>query len=105
MPNIRFDRDPKDPVPEGLNEAEQQAVMLKAVKQRGGLGKGEELTAVPSGSPPLAEGWGWVGTVRAPPGKPYRIYMKFPGGPGPGPLGTRHNKPKGDSGPMARTQH
>jgi len=105
MPNIRFDRDPKDPVPEGLNEAEQQAVMLKAVKQRGGLGKGEELTAIPSGSPPLPGGWTSVGTVSAPSGKAYRIYMKFPGGHGHGPLGTRHNKPHGDSGTMARTQH
>ena len=105
MDNIRFSRDPKDPVPEGLNEVEQQAVMLKAVKQRGGIRQGEELTAVPFGTPPLPGGWTAVGNVNAPSGKPYRIYMKFPGGHGHGPLGSRHNKPKGDTGTMARTQH
>ncbi len=105
MDNIRFSRDPKDPVPEGLNEVEQQAVMLKAVKQRGGIRRGEELTAVPFGTPPLPGGWTAVGNVTAPSGKPYRIYMKFPGGHGHGPLGSRHNKPKGDTGTMARTQH
>lgn len=105
MPNLRLDRDPKDPVPEGLDEVEQQSVMLKAVKQRGGLRAGEELTAVPSGTPPLPGGWTSVGTVSAPSGKSYRIYMKFPGGHGHGPLGSRHNKPKGDTGTMARTQH
>jgi hypothetical protein len=105
MSNLRLDRDPKDPVPEGLDEVEQQSVMLKAVRQRGGLRKGEELTAVPSGTPPLPGGWTSVGTVTASSGKPYRIYMKFPGGQGHGPLGSRHNKPKGDTGTMARTQH
>jgi len=104
MPNLKFDRDPKDPVPEGLDEAEQQAVMLKAVKQRGGLHNGEELTAVPSGTPPLP-GWTPVQTVTAPSGKPYRVYMKFPGGHGHGPLGSRQNKPKSDTGTMARMQH
>jgi hypothetical protein len=31
--------------------------------------------------------------------------MKFPGGQGHSPLGSRHKNPKGDAGTMARTQH
>jgi len=104
MGQPRFSYDEKTPVPAGLDEAEQQSVMLKALKQRGGLHNGEELTAVPSGTPPLP-GWTPVQTITAPSGKPYRVYMKFPGGHGHGPLGSRHNKPKGDKGTMPRTQH
>jgi hypothetical protein len=98
-------RDPKLSVPPRLNEEEQQATMLKAAKQRGGVHNGEELTVVPVGTPPLGGAWTAVGTISAPgSGTPYKIYLKTPPRRGPGTIGTRNNHPISDAGTMPLIQ-
>jgi hypothetical protein len=102
MANQQIARDPKLPVPEGLDEGEQQAAMLKAVKQRGGVHRGEQLTVVPLGTPPLPGPWQAAGKVNAPgSGKPYTVYMIIPHKDGPGIIGTHTNKPVSDAGTMS----
>lgn len=106
MANQRIARDPSIPVPQGLDEDEQQAAMLKAAKQRGGVHRGEQLTVVPLGTPPLPGPWRAAGKVAAPgSGKSYTVYMIIPHKRGPGIIGTHTNKPVSDAGTMPVTQN
>jgi hypothetical protein len=106
MANQQIARDPNTPVPQGLDEDEQQAAMLKAAKQRGGVHRGEQLTVVPLGTPPLPSPWRAAGKVAAPgSGKAYTVYMIIPPKRGPGPTGTPTNQPVSDAGTMPVTQN
>jgi hypothetical protein len=101
MANQQIARDASLPVPQGLDEDEQQAAMLKAAKQHGGVHRGEQLTVVPLGSPPLPGPWRAAGKVNAPgSGKPYTVYMITPPKRGPGIIGTHTNAPVSDAGTM-----
>ena len=101
MANQQIARDPSIPVPQGLDEDEQQAAMLKAAKQRGGVHRGEQLTVVPLGTPPLPGPWRTAGKVAAPgSGKTYTVYMITPPKRGPGIIGTHTNQPVSDAGTM-----
>jgi hypothetical protein len=103
---VEIARDPKLPVPPGLDDGEQRAAMLKAYRQRGGVHGGEELTVVPRGTPPLGGAWRAIGTVSAPgSGKPYTIYLKSPHKSGPGTKGTRTNHPVSDAGTTPLVEH
>jgi hypothetical protein len=100
----QFVRDPNTPEPSDLDEEEQKATMVKAVKQRGGVHRGEELTALPLGTPPPGGAWRAAGNINAPgSGKPYKIYMKFPPKHGPGITGSRTKHPVSDAGTMPVT--
>lgn len=100
----QFVRDSNTPEPSDLDEEEQKATMVKAVKQRGGVHRGEELTVLPVGTPPPGGAWRSAGTINAPgSGKPYKIYMKFPPGHGPGITGSRTKHPVSDVGTMPVT--
>lgn len=106
MAELRIERDQKAVAPPGLDEAEQRATMIKAAKARGGVREHEELTALPLGMPPPEGNWTPVGNITAPgSGKPYKVFMKFPPGRGPGSKGSRHNHPTSDAGTMARVEH
>jgi uncharacterized membrane protein (Fun14 family) len=73
---VRF---PDIPIPPNLDEQEQHDVMLDAAKRRGGLRPGEDLTALPAGTPPLGGDWKPAGTIKAPgSGKAYDVYTRDP---------------------------
>jgi hypothetical protein len=61
-----------------INEEEQHQVMKDAVGRRGGLGYGEELTAVPSDQPPPPGSWQKEGQMAAGSGTQYNIYSRQP---------------------------
>jgi hypothetical protein len=106
MANPRMAHDASLPVPQGLDEDEQQAAMMKAVKQRGGVHGGEQLTVVPLGTPPLPGPWRAAGRVDAPgSGKPYTVYMITPPKRGPGITGTPTKQPVSDAGTMPIMQN
>ena len=66
-------------VPPSLDEADQYDAMVAAVRQRGGLSEGENLTAIPAGSPPPGSSFTRERVVTSPTGKKYDIYTRYLG--------------------------
>ncbi|HLV85424.1 MAG TPA: hypothetical protein VKV39_00500 [Candidatus Sulfotelmatobacter sp.] len=105
MPDTKIVRDETLAAPPGLDEVEQQDVMLRAVKL--GLRRPtDDLTAVPAGSPPPGAGWRKVKDLPAPgSGKPYSIYIFSHDPPRRGPVGTGSRPPAKHPGLHAKTHH